>query len=67
MFVNRLDAGETIFLNRELESKLAQSRDVKHRVLRLLKENIIPINTEAGSTGAPKTIAGAPAEAPRAA
>lgn len=46
MFVNRLDAGETIFLNRELESKLAQSRDVKHRVLRILKENILPINTE---------------------
>lgn len=45
-FVNRLDAGETIFLNRELESKLAQSRDVKHRQLRILKENILPINTE---------------------
>lgn len=46
MYVNRLDAGETIFLNRELESKLAQSRDVKHRQLRILKENILPINTE---------------------
>lgn len=45
-FVNRLDAGETIFLNRELESKLAQSKDVKHRQLRILKENILPINTE---------------------
>jgi hypothetical protein len=46
MYANRLDAGETIFLNRELESKLAQSRDVKHRQLRILKENILPINTE---------------------
>lgn len=46
MFVNRLDAGESVFLNRELETKLSQSRDVKHRQLRILKEGIIPINTE---------------------
>lgn len=46
MFVNRLDAGETIFLERDLQTKLAQSKDVKHRKLRILKENVVPINTE---------------------
>lgn len=45
-FVNHLDAGETIYLARDLEQKLAQSRDVKHRVLRILKEGLLPINTE---------------------
>ena len=45
-FVNRMDAGESIFLERDLMSTLAQSRDVKYRKLRILKENILPINTE---------------------
>lgn len=47
--VNHLDAGETIFLARELEQKLAQSKDVKHRKLRILKEGLLPINTELGN------------------
>ena len=42
MFANRLDAGETIFLERDLQTKLAQSKDVKHRKLRILKENVLP-------------------------
>lgn len=46
MFVNRLDAGETIFLERDLQTKLRASKDVKHRKLRILKENVLPINTE---------------------
>jgi len=46
MFVNRLDAGETIFLERDLQTKLRDSKDVKHRKLRILKENVLPINTE---------------------
>lgn len=46
MFANRLDAGETIFLERDLQTKLAQSKDIKHRKLRILKENVLPINTE---------------------
>lgn len=46
MFANRLDAGETIFLERDLQTKLAASKDVKHRKLRILKENVLPINTE---------------------
>ena len=46
MFVNRLDAGETMFLERDLQTKLRDSKDVKYRRLRLLKENLIPINTE---------------------
>ena len=46
MFVNRLDAGETIFLERDLQTKLRDSKDVKHRKLRILKENVVPINTE---------------------
>jgi len=46
IFVNEMDAGESIYLARELETKLAQSRDAKNRVLRILKEGILPINTE---------------------
>lgn len=46
MFVNRMDAGETIFLERDLQTKLAESKDVKFRKLRILKEGILPINTE---------------------
>lgn len=46
MFANRLDAGETMFLERDLQTKLRDSKDVKFRKLRLLKENLIPINTE---------------------
>lgn len=46
MFANRMDAGETIFLERDLQTKLAQSKDIKHRKLRILKENVLPINTE---------------------
>jgi len=46
MYVNRLDAGESAFLNRDLETKLRDSKDVKFRKLRILKEGIIPINTE---------------------
>lgn len=45
MFANRLDAGETMFLERDLQTKLRDSKDVKFRKLRLLKENLIPINT----------------------
>jgi hypothetical protein len=46
MFVNRMDAGETTFLERDLQTKLAESKDVKFRKLRILKEGILPINTE---------------------
>ena len=46
MYANRLDAGETFFLERDLQTKLAQSKDIKHRKLRILKENVLPINTE---------------------
>ena len=46
IFVNQLDEGESIYLARDLETKLAESRDVKHRQLRILKEGILPINTE---------------------
>ena len=46
MFVNRMDAGETIFLERDLQTKLAESKDVKFRKLRILKEGILPINIE---------------------
>lgn len=46
IFVNQLDEGESIYLARELETKLAESRDVKYRQLRILKEGILPINTE---------------------
>lgn len=46
MFANRMDASETIFLERDLQTKLAQSKDIKHRKLRILKENVLPINTE---------------------
>lgn len=45
-FVNRMDAGETIFLEHDLQTKLAESKDVKFRKLRILKEGILPINTE---------------------
>lgn len=31
MYVNRLDAGESAFLNRDLETKLRDSKDVKFR------------------------------------
>lgn len=46
MYANRLDAGESIFLERDLNTKLAESKDVKFRKLRILKEGILPINTE---------------------
>lgn len=46
MYANRLDAGESIFLERDLQTKLAQSKDVKFRTLRILKDNLLPINTE---------------------
>lgn len=46
MFANRLDSGESVFLARDLETKLRDSKDVKYRKLRILKEGIIPINTE---------------------
>lgn len=49
MYVNHLDAGETAFLARDLEQKLTQSRDVKHRKLRILTEGLLPINTELGN------------------
>lgn len=41
------DAGETIFLARDLQHKLATSRDVKFRNLKAL--TLIPINSEAGN------------------
>lgn len=49
VFVNQLDEGESIYLARDLEVKLAESRDVKFRQLRILKEGILPINTELGN------------------
>lgn len=45
-YANRIDAGESIFLERDLQTKLSQSKDVKFRALRILKENLLPINTE---------------------
>lgn len=45
-YANRLDAGESIFLERDLQTKLRESKDVKFRQLRILKEGILPINTE---------------------
>ena len=49
MFVNKLDAGESAFLATDLRQKLTESRDTKYRLLRILKEKILPINTELGN------------------